>query len=108
VPPDAEGIDPLTGMRPENLVEYAAAAQGADALTSFLEQQVAPLRLATDDQIVEALRGQLGPVLEARLHLLEGEGHISLIPRIDQVLDDLVEQARLQSTSAACSGPRGQ
>ena len=108
VPPDAEGIDPLAGMRPENLVEYAAAAQGAEALTPFLEQRLAPLRSATDDQIVQALGtedGNLGSVHGvwlgehvpgARLHLVEGEGHISLITRIDQVLDDLVGQARLQ------------
>jgi hypothetical protein len=67
VPPDAEGIDPLAGMGPENLVEYAAAARGAEALTPFLEQQVAPLRSATDDQIVAALRGQLGPADQAAL-----------------------------------------
>ena len=170
VPPDAEGLDPLAGMRPENLVEYAAAAQGAEALTPFLEQRLAPLRSATDDQIVQALGAELGPVDQAaltgelgaylaacmrhsvdqgvvgwrddtltyttrpwgfalgrirvpvsvwhgtadgnlgsvhgvwlgehvpgaRLHLVEGEGHISLITRIDQVLDDLVGQARLQ------------
>jgi hypothetical protein len=35
-------------------------------------------------------------VAGARLHLVEGEGHISLILRIDQVLDDLVGQAGLQ------------
>jgi pimeloyl-ACP methyl ester carboxylesterase len=170
VPPDAEGIDPLAGMRPENLVEYAAARQGTDVLTALLEQQVAPLRSATDDQIVEALRAQLGPVDQAaltgelgaylaacmrhsvhqgivgwrddtltyttrpwgfnlgrirvpvsvwhgtedgnlgsvhgvwlgehvagaRLHLVKGEGHISLVLKIDQVLDEVVEQAGLQ------------
>ena len=170
VPPDAEGIDPLAGMRPENLVEYAAAAQGTETLTVFLEQQVAPLRSATDDQIAAVLRGQLSPVDQAaltgelgaylaacmrhsvhqgivgwrddtltyttrpwgfalegirvpvsvwhgtedgnlawvhgvwlgehvagaRLHLVEGEGHISLILKIGQVLDDLVERAGLQ------------
>jgi pimeloyl-ACP methyl ester carboxylesterase len=178
VPPDAEGIDPLAGMRPENLVEYAAAAQGTETLTAFLEQQVAPLRSATDDQIAAALRGQLSPVDQAaltgelgaylaacmrhsvdqgivgwrddtltyttrpwgfalegirvpvsvwhgtedgnlgsvhgvwlgehvagaRLHLVEGEGHISLISRIDQVLDELVEQAGLALGSVPIPG----
>jgi pimeloyl-ACP methyl ester carboxylesterase len=51
VPPDAEGMDQTAGMRSENLVESASAAAGKEVLTAFLEQQVAPLRSATDDLI---------------------------------------------------------
>jgi pimeloyl-ACP methyl ester carboxylesterase len=171
VPPDAEGLSQIAGIRPENAAEYTAAAHGTEALTANLEQQMAPLRSATDDQIVAALRGMFGPadqaaltgeladylvacmrhavqqgivgwrddtltyttrpwgfdlermgvpvsvwhgtedgnlgsahgvwlgehVPGARLHLVEGEGHISLILQIGRVLDELVEHAGLQT-----------
>ena len=31
----------------------------------------------------------------AQLHIIEGEGHVSLILRIDEVLDDLLQRAGL-------------
>jgi pimeloyl-ACP methyl ester carboxylesterase len=66
VPPDAEGLSQVAGMRPENAAEYAAA-RGTEALTANVEQQMAPLRSATDDHIVAALRGMFGPADQAAL-----------------------------------------
>jgi pimeloyl-ACP methyl ester carboxylesterase len=168
VPPDAEGLEQVAGMRPENAALYAAIELGKEAFTTILEQQVAPLLSATDEQLVEwfrgtfapvdnaALRGELADYLAAcvrhsmhqgvvgwrddlftytrpwgfdmgsisvpmsvwhgtddvnlgsvhgvwlgehvpgaRTHLVDGEGHISLILKIEEVLDDLREQAGL-------------
>jgi pimeloyl-ACP methyl ester carboxylesterase len=166
VPPDAEELAQVAGMNPENAALYDLAAKDQRAFTAVLEQQLAPLRTATDDQLRDwfrkmlaapdraGLAGELGEYLVAcmrhsvhqgvagwrddlltysrpwgfdvsqigvpvsvwhgtedenlgsahaiwfsehvpggRLHLLDGEGHISLILRIDDILDDLLERA---------------
>jgi pimeloyl-ACP methyl ester carboxylesterase len=67
VPPDAVGLAQVAGMRPENAALHAAIGQGKEAFTAVLEQQVAPLRSATDDQLLEWFRGTLAPVDNAAL-----------------------------------------
>jgi len=166
-PPDAEGLDPTAGMGPENVAEYAAVAQGGEALTAFLEEHGTPLFSATADDIAREMDGLLPPVDKAamtgelaeylaasmrhagaqgivgwrdddlthtrpwgfdlgavqvptavwqgtedlmvpfahaqwlaahvagtRAHLLEGEGHVSLLMRMPDILDDLLSLAR--------------
>jgi pimeloyl-ACP methyl ester carboxylesterase len=163
-PHDAEGLDVLAGMGPENVDEYTAVAQGPDALMSFLEEEGAPSLEMGPDDIVEALGGLLpavdqkaltGELAEylsessrhsgrqgmigwrdddlthtrpwgfdlaaitvpvaiwqgtedlmvpfahavwlgdhvagARSHLVEGEGHLSLLAMLPEILDDLLE-----------------
>ena len=165
-PPDAAGLDLLAGMAPENVAEYSAVAQGAGALTAFLEEHGAPMFAVTAELIVlglgallpdvdkAALTGELAEYLAAstrhaghqgivgwrdddlvhsrpwgfdlgrivvpvsiwqgtedrmvpfahavwlsehvagaRAHLVEGEGHISLVVQMGRILDDLLEQA---------------
>ena len=166
-PPDAEGLDPLEGMGPENVAEYTAVAAGADALTAFLEEHGAPVLSSSADDIARELGGLLPPVdraamtgeladylasasrhagaqgvvgwrdddlthtrpwgfdvraievptavwqgtedlmvpfahaqwlaahvAGARAHLVEGEGHVSLLMRMGDILDDLLAMAR--------------
>ena len=166
-PPDAEGLDPTAGMGPENVAEYAAVAQGSEALTAFLEEHCTPVLSATADDIaremggllppvdVAAMTGELAEYLAAstrhagaqgivgwrdddlthtrpwgfdvravqapvavwqgtedlmvpfahaqwlaanvdgaRAHLVEGEGHVSLLMRMGDILDDLLAMAR--------------
>lgn len=165
-PSDAEGLDFLDGMGPENVAEFTAAWEGTESLTAFLEEQGAPLLSVTSDELVEQLGGLLPTVDQAaltgefadymaasfrqaglqgivgwrdddltltrpwgfdlasitvpvsiwqgtedlmvpfahalwlsrhvagaRAHLIEGEGHVSLVMKLDQVLDDLLELA---------------
>ena len=56
-PYTAEGLDFLAGMGPENIEEFGCAARGADALTAYLEEQLAALGSITGEQIVAALGG---------------------------------------------------
>jgi pimeloyl-ACP methyl ester carboxylesterase len=61
-PYDAAGLDFLAGMGPENVTEFSLTVQGADALTPYLEQEAAPLREVTGEQVSAALGGLLsGP-----------------------------------------------
>lgn len=172
VPPDAEGFDPLAGMTAQNVEEYTATHQGTQALTANLEEFVAPLLHATDDQIAAALRAMFGPsitgelaeyavacmkhsvhqgvvgwrddnlthtrwwgfdlahirvpmsiwhgvqdanlapahgvwlsqhVPRARFHSLQDTDHISIILRIESILNELLELAGLQNRSASAS-----
>jgi pimeloyl-ACP methyl ester carboxylesterase len=166
-PPDAEGLDPLDGMGPENVAEYTAVAAGPEALTAFLEEHGAPVLQTSADDISRELGGLLPPVdrdamtgelaeylaaasrhagaqgiigwrdddlthtrpwgfdvgaLEVptavwqgtedlmvpfahaqwlashvagvRPHLVEGEGHVSLLMRLGDILDDLLAMGR--------------
>src|SRR6516162_5337220 len=54
-PYDAAGLDFLAGMGPENVTEFSLTVQGADALTPYLEQEAAPLREVTGEQVSAAL-----------------------------------------------------
>ena len=166
-PPDAEGLDPVAGMGPENVAEYTAVAAGPEALTAFLEEHGTPVLAATAKDITRELGGLLPPVdraamtgeladylaastrhagaqgivgwrdddlthtrpwgfdvgaievptavwqgtedlmvpfahaewlaahvAGARAHLVDGEGHLSLLMRVGDILDDLLSLAR--------------
>ena len=56
-PYQAEGLDFLAGMGPENVEEFGLAARGADALTPFLDQEAAGLAVVTGEQIASSLGG---------------------------------------------------
>jgi pimeloyl-ACP methyl ester carboxylesterase len=56
-PYDAEGLDFLAGMGPENVEEFGLAARGADALTPFLDKEAEALRGITGGQVATALGG---------------------------------------------------
>lgn len=61
-PHDADGLDWLAGMGPENLEEFGAARAGADALTAYLEPQAAELAAVTGPELATALGGLVSPV----------------------------------------------
>jgi pimeloyl-ACP methyl ester carboxylesterase len=56
-PYDAEGLDFMAGMGPENVTEFTLTLRGADALTPYLEKEAEPLRDITGEQIAAALGG---------------------------------------------------
>lgn len=56
-PRSAAGLDWLDGMAEENVVEFGAAAGGADELTVMLAEAVAQLQDVTGAEIAEALGG---------------------------------------------------
>jgi pimeloyl-ACP methyl ester carboxylesterase len=165
-PRDAEGLDWLAGMGPENVAEFGAAEDGAEALQAWLEENGAAALVVTADEVAASL-GELVPPVDkkamtgefaeflassfraagqqgvagwrdddlllvkpwgfdlaaitvstsvwqgeedlmvpfdhgrwlarhlpgARAHLEPGEGHISLVARIDRVVAELVELA---------------
>ena len=166
-PADAEGFDHTAGMGPENVAEFAAMAEGSEALTAFLEEHGTPLFSATADDIAREMGGLLPPVDQAAMtgelaeylsassrhagaqgiigwhdddltlirpwgfdvravqvpvavwqgsedlmvpfahgqwlaanvagaqaHLTEGQGHVSLLMRMPDILDDLLSLAR--------------
>lgn len=53
----AAGLDWLDGMAEENVIEFGAAADGADALTALLTEHSARMRDVTGAEIVEAFGG---------------------------------------------------
>ena len=57
-----EGIDWLAGMGEQNVAEFGAALEGADALDAFLEPLAQELRDATAEEIREVLATVLPPV----------------------------------------------
>ena len=61
-PFDAEGLDFLGGMGPENHEEFGAALAGRHALEPYLENQAAELTTVTAEQIAESLGGLVSPV----------------------------------------------
>jgi pimeloyl-ACP methyl ester carboxylesterase len=56
-PYEADGLDFLAGMGPENVTEFTLTLEGADALTPYLEKEAEPLRQITGEQITAALGG---------------------------------------------------
>jgi len=56
-PYDADGLDFMAGMGPENVEEFTLTVRGADALTPFLEKEAAVLGEVTGGQIVESMGG---------------------------------------------------
>ena len=66
-PHDAEGLDWLAGMGPENVAEFGAARAGVAALTSHLEAEAAGLAAVTGPDLVAALGGLITDVDKAAL-----------------------------------------
>ncbi|SRR5581483_2526641 len=57
-PYDAEGLDFLAGMAPENVEEFGDALAGPDRLIAFLEREVPKLSAVTPQEVADAF-GQL-------------------------------------------------
>jgi len=56
-PWDADGLDVMAGMGPENIEEFSLSMKGADALTQFLEPLGEELRSIAPDEVVAAFGG---------------------------------------------------
>ena len=56
-PHEADGLDWLDAMGPENVEEFGAAAAGEGPLTAFLEEAAAGLRAVTAPEVAAALGG---------------------------------------------------
>jgi pimeloyl-ACP methyl ester carboxylesterase len=67
---DAEGLDVMAGMGPENVEEFGLATKGADALTPFLEEARAATRGITGEGVAAAF-GELVPPVD--VEVLTGE-----------------------------------
>lgn len=61
-PYDADGLDWLAGMGPENVEEFGAAAAGIEALEKFLAEAGAELKDIQPDEIIAAFGGLLSAV----------------------------------------------
>jgi pimeloyl-ACP methyl ester carboxylesterase len=61
-PFDADGLDFLAGMGPENVQEFGAAARSPEELQAFLDEFGGPLRDITGEQISEHLGGLVDDV----------------------------------------------
>ncbi|HEY3529164.1 MAG TPA: alpha/beta hydrolase [Nocardioides sp.] len=61
-PYDAEGVDWLAGMGPENLEEFGLALEGEAKLRPYLEEQQPALASITPEEVAEALGGLVPPV----------------------------------------------
>jgi pimeloyl-ACP methyl ester carboxylesterase len=61
-PYDADGLDWLAGMGPENVEDFGMAVQGPEVYEAFLEKSLPPLFDATPDQLVESFGGLVTPV----------------------------------------------
>jgi pimeloyl-ACP methyl ester carboxylesterase len=66
-PWDAEGIDQLAGMGEQNVEEFSAALEGADALEAWLEPAAEELRAASAEEIRDVMSTLLPPVDRAVL-----------------------------------------
>lgn len=66
-PFEAEGLDWLAGMGPENLDEFAATERGEEALLRYLKLEVEGLRTVTPEQLLEAFGGLLSEVDQSSL-----------------------------------------
>lgn len=64
-PADAEGLDYLAGMGPENVAEFGAILAGPETLERWLAENAPAMYEATADQVVEALGGLLPEVDKA-------------------------------------------
>lgn len=61
-PHDAAGLDWFAGMADENIAEYHAAEQGADAYTAYLEESFMPVLHVSAGELAEAMGGLVTPV----------------------------------------------
>jgi pimeloyl-ACP methyl ester carboxylesterase len=66
-PFDVEGLDFLAGMGPENVAEFAAVVEGAEALSKYLEREAETLAVVTADDIAAAFGGLVSDVDKAAL-----------------------------------------
>lgn len=66
-PFDAEGLDFLDGMGPENHEEFGAAREGREALEPYLRAESEQLTTVTAEQVADALGGLVSPVDKAYL-----------------------------------------
>jgi pimeloyl-ACP methyl ester carboxylesterase len=66
-PREAEGLDWLAGMGPENVRDFEAADRGREAFRPIAEQEAAELGSVTADDIVEAFGGLVDEVDAAAL-----------------------------------------
>ena len=66
-PRDADGLDWIAGMGPENVAEFGAAERGPAELTTFLEKDAAVLATVTGADIIEGLGGLIGDADKAVL-----------------------------------------
>ncbi len=62
-PRDAEGLDWMAGMGPENVDEFGAAEPGPSALQGWLEEHGAPVFVVTADEVAASL-GELVPSVD--------------------------------------------
>jgi pimeloyl-ACP methyl ester carboxylesterase len=60
-PYQAEGLDFLDGMGPENHAEFGAAFRGASALETYLDKEAAALAGVTAEDVIAALGGLISP-----------------------------------------------
>jgi len=67
-PHNAEGLDWFDGMGPENVEEFGAAEQGAEALAPLLERWRSDLAEVTGEQVAAALGGLVSGVDKVALH----------------------------------------
>jgi pimeloyl-ACP methyl ester carboxylesterase len=66
-PWDAEGLDQLAGMGEQNVEEFSAALEGADALEAWLEHAADEVRAASAEEIRDVMSTLLPPVDRAVL-----------------------------------------
>ena len=66
-PYDAEGLDFMAGMGPENVVEFGAAVAGEERLRAYLEPQQTELAAISPEDVAASLGGLVPPVDVASL-----------------------------------------
>jgi pimeloyl-ACP methyl ester carboxylesterase len=66
-PYQAEGLDFLDGMGPENVAEFGAALKGYQPLTEYLEREAAAFGNVTADEVAAAFGGLVSDVDKAAL-----------------------------------------
>jgi pimeloyl-ACP methyl ester carboxylesterase len=92
-PYDADGLDFLAGMGPENVVEFGAALEGESSLRPYLDHERQALVAITAAEVAEALGGLVPPVDVASLtgelaECLAAEFRHGLVSGVDGWLDD--------------------
>jgi pimeloyl-ACP methyl ester carboxylesterase len=92
-PYDAEGLDFLAGMGPENVEEFRAALAGEEALRPVLEEQRPALAAITPSEVAASLGGLVSPVDVASLtgelaETLAAEFRHGLATTVDGWVDD--------------------
>jgi pimeloyl-ACP methyl ester carboxylesterase len=92
-PYDAEGLDFLDGMGPENVVEFGAAVEGEASLRPYLEEQQPAFAGISAEEVSDALGGLVPPVDVASItgelaECLAAEFRQGLGRGIDGWLDD--------------------